>query len=141
MTSVSAATIFVADGASVPLQSDEGLRLWFTIGVVAEPQEDASLGVRVASYLYALDDEAGREVLAYHWHRSGRSRIVRPHLHVATSGGALVDRGTHLPTGFVSFARVITLCVEEMHVKPARRDWETIVQQQPETRPSRSAFE
>src|SRR5215211_6915249 len=38
--------------------------------------------VNTAAYLYALDDEHGREIIAYHWHPSlaGQERIAYPHL-------------------------------------------------------------
>lgn len=85
--------------------------------------------VRVVAYAYALFDIYQREVLSYHWHPLGNSRIVRPHLHLER--GALVGRpdirDSHLPTGPITVSDFLRFLIEELSVEPGRSDWESVL--------------
>ena len=85
--------------------------------------------VRVVAYAYTLSDSNQREILNYHWHPLGNSRIITPHLHLEQ--GALVGlsgiRDSHLPTGPVSIIAFLRFLIEELSVDPVRRDWELLL--------------
>ena len=38
--------------------------------------------VRIVAYAYTMSDARQIEVLSYHWHPLGSSRMLRPHLHL-----------------------------------------------------------
>jgi len=71
--------------------------------------------VSTVAYDYRLDDDAGRESVAWHWHPG--SRITHPHVHVA---GLAIGARAHLPTGRVSIESVLRLLLDDLGV-PARR--------------------
>jgi hypothetical protein len=121
---------------------------------ITQPAPGGPWRAATAAYLYALDDEHGREILAYHWHPdiAGAERIAYPHLHI--SHGA-VDVGLlnaaqrsrqanalcpefhrlHLPTRRIALEDVIGLLIEQFQVTPARADWSRVLQR------SRERFE
>jgi hypothetical protein len=74
--------------------------------------------VSTRAYRYRID-VAGRELLLWHWHPSGKSQYTTPHLH-AQAGDLM---GLHLPTGRMSLEAVIRLLVTELGVRPLRPDW------------------
>jgi len=104
--------------------------------------------VTTAAYLYALDDEHGREILAYHWHPSlvGQDQVSYPHLHIGHGAVdvALLDAAQrsrqhnalrqefhhlHLPTQRMALEDVIRLAIEQFRVEPARADWSRTLQE------------
>lgn len=98
---------------------------------IMEPDTRGGLwAVRVTGYAYAILDSEQREVLVYHWHPRGNSPVVMPHLHL--EHGALVGRpevrDAHLPTGAVSIGSFLRLLIDDLSVEPARPDWESILQ-------------
>jgi hypothetical protein len=96
--------------------------------------------VQTAAYQYALDDDDGREIFAYHWHPHVE-RVPYPHLHI---GRGAVRReitpdvllpighnalqpflpGAHLPTRRIALEDFLRLLIEQFHVVPARADWD-----------------
>jgi hypothetical protein len=83
---------------------------------------------RTVGYQYRLEDEDGREVIAYHWHPQGQSHVAFPHLHLGAALGTLRPEmlKAHLHTGVVSPVAVLTPAVEEFAVTPRRTDWSGI---------------
>ena len=85
--------------------------------------------VRVVAYAYTLSDSDRREILNYHWHPLGSSRILRPHLHLEQ--GARVGRpdirDSHFPTGPVSINAFLRFLIGELSVEPTRPNWELIL--------------
>jgi hypothetical protein len=89
--------------------------------------------VRTASYLYALHDRRGVELLAWHWQPGPRFLGPdHPHLHVSASlrpWANDAERGLfpldkiHLPTGPVALAAVVRTLVDEFGVRPLLPDW------------------
>jgi hypothetical protein len=71
--------------------------------------------VSTVAYVYRLDDDAGRELIAWHWHAG--SRVSYPHAHMT---GLAVSSRAHLPTGRVSIESVLRLLLDDLGV-PARR--------------------
>jgi hypothetical protein len=114
----------LADGDPVRLRGE--LRLTLDATEQYRVYEDADgWRVEIVGYLYAIEYE-GRELVAYHWHPSGESPIIWPHMHV----GADIRVGDrrlgkiHLPTGAVGLERVVALAIAELGAKPLREDWE-----------------
>jgi hypothetical protein len=71
--------------------------------------------VSTVAYVCRLDDDAGIESVAWHWHP--RSRVTHPHAHVA---GLAMGGRAHLPTGRVSIESVLRFLLDDLGV-PARR--------------------
>ena len=92
----------LAKGEAVRLRGDKQLSL-----TVAEEYEliEVAAGdweARIVSYFYAFE-HAGSELLAYHWHPQGHSRVTEPHLHVQGDRKfeGLALGKLHLPTGAI----------------------------------------
>lgn len=83
--------------------------------------------VKTDGYAYALfvsEDEAG-QVFSWHWHPE-----IKPscHVHVGPrQGRSRALYRLHLPSGRVSFEEVLRFLIEEMGVRPARKDWDAIL--------------
>ena len=84
---------------------------------------------RTVNYFYSLDDAAGREIVAYHWHPVGRSHVDMPHLHIGAGAGRLVPELTtaHLHTGAVAPTAILWLLIESFGVAARRSDWAQIL--------------
>ena len=91
----------------------------------------------VLGYRYRLLDRQEREILAFHWHPTGVSPVIRPHLHLSgrlppldLGSGAppAVLGGMHIPTGSVALADVVWLLISEFGVEPRRDDWERVIE-------------
>jgi hypothetical protein len=86
---------------------------------------------RLTGYQYSLEGADVREIVAYHWHPAGRSRVVLPHLHLGAGAGALrpeLVKG-HLPSGLVTPIAVLRLALEQFAVRARRADWSDVLQQ------------
>jgi hypothetical protein len=86
--------------------------------------------VRTTGYDYKLDDTDGHEIVAYHWHPTGRSSEQRPHLHIGVGAGTLLPelQTAHLSTGFVTPVPVLALLLESFGVRPRRADWAAVLE-------------
>ena len=84
---------------------------------------------QTTGYYYKLDDADGREIIAYHWHPTGRSPMARPHMHLGAGAGVLRTelQKAHLGTGFVTPAVLLRLLLESFAVRPRRADWGAIL--------------
>lgn len=90
-----------------------GVRLWF---------------VRSVGYSYTIRTSADQEVLAYHWHPDQTAEMRAHHLHLGPASGAnLQVRSAHLPTGFISIARIAELLIRDLGVRPRRQDWDEVL--------------
>jgi hypothetical protein len=78
------------------------------------------------AYQYTLLDQDQREILAFHLHPNGPSRVMTPHLHVGPGAGELrADvAAAHIPTGALTLAAVVRLALEAFSVEALRRDWD-----------------
>jgi hypothetical protein len=86
--------------------------------------------VQVVAYFYALGQQGGGELLAYHWHPRESSSRLGPHLHVAAEiqVGQLWLPKVHLVTGPILLQDVLTLALMELDVTPLRDDWEQVLE-------------
>jgi hypothetical protein len=97
--------------------------------------ESGGFRTRLSGYSCRVLEPSGREILAFHWHPVGTSPVTRPHLHVSSRmppieiGQDHVVRvaDLHVPTGFLPFAEVVRMLIEEFDVEPRRADWETVL--------------
>ena len=118
----------LAKGETVRLRGENQLGL-----TVAEEYEltDIATGgweAQTVSYFYSFE-HAGSELLAYHWHPRGHSRVTEPHLHVM---GDREFKGQplgklHLPTGAIQLEEIIALAIEELGAEPLREDWRVVL--------------
>ncbi|MGH3341953.1 MAG: hypothetical protein ACRDPK_03540 [Carbonactinosporaceae bacterium] len=79
--------------------------------------------VSTVAHAYRLNDNAGDELVTWHWH-PGLRGVDYPHLHVT---GGPVGRRAHLPSGRVSIESVLRLLLDDLGV-PAKRDdyWQVL---------------
>ena len=88
---------------------------------------------RTVSYLYALHDRRGVELLAWHWQPGPRFLGPdHPHMHVSVSlrpwandaeRGLLPLDKLHLPTESVALAAVVRTLIDEFGARPLLPDW------------------
>lgn len=83
----------------------------------------------VVGYHYAISDAAEREILAYHWHPSGQSPAVDPHLHLGPAAQIRQSdlASAHLPTGLISLPDVVQLAIDGFAVVPRIQSWRDVV--------------
>jgi hypothetical protein len=82
---------------------------------------------RISDYNYTIRKRNDSELLAYHWHPDGTSRVTWPHLHVGAANSPPVLPRTHLPTGHVPLQDIVRLVIEELGVEARRDDWREVV--------------
>ncbi len=92
--------------------------------------------VEPVSYSYQIRDRSGHELVAYHWHPNGLSRVLHPHMHLSSrirpiplepDDGHLNIAGVHLPTRSMSLADIVRFLIAEVGVEPRRPDWDEIL--------------
>lgn len=121
----------LAGGLPVPLAGGENLSLVVALQyrIVEESGASGAWKVSISAYAYRLLDPDEAELLAYHWHPSGRSAMTFPHLHLGSAGvgpgGALLR--AHLPTGRVALEEVIRLAIVDLGAQPRRADWSEVL--------------
>lgn len=82
-------------------------------------------------YMYSVDGQDGRELIAYHWHPVGASHFKAPHLHIGTPALApsgVFTAGSHFPTGRLSLERFIRFVITDLRVPPHRASWDKDLQ-------------
>ena len=92
--------------------------------------------VDVIGYSYRMLERSGRELLAFHWHPVGLSRVVTPHLHLSSRlrpipiepvGLTISLADHHIPTGIVTLADVVRYLIVEIGIEPRRSDWREVL--------------
>ncbi|HWZ01951.1 MAG TPA: hypothetical protein VNX17_12750 [Edaphobacter sp.] len=77
------------------------------------------------SYWYEIDDDQGREILAFHWHPNGSSSEDKPHLHISDGAARNLRseiRDMHFPTPRISFEEFALMLIEDFGVIPDKED-------------------
>lgn len=92
------------------------------------PDDGVGWRIETTSYAYRLIDRDGRFVLSYHWHPTGNSPVVHPHLHVGYRTPVVDFARAHLPTGHVFLPTVLRAAIAELGVDPLRADWSAILE-------------
>jgi hypothetical protein len=110
----------------------------FDAVVSQQPGSERGYIVHPAAYSYRILDRDRNEILAYHWHPSGASRVAHPHLHLSNRVSPIdVGRGQeplaladlHIATGPIDFATIVRMLIEEFDVQPLREDWRDVLRE------------
>jgi hypothetical protein len=119
--------LLLADGDTVRLHAEQ--RLTLHVSEEYEVSQDSEgWRVEVLGYLYGIEYE-GRELVAYHWHPRGVSRVTTPHMHIDANiqvGDRWLGK-VHLPSSTVGLEQVLALAIVEFGVEPLRDDWEQVI--------------
>jgi len=103
---------------------------------VIEEDRFQSIEASAIAYSYRILDRDAREIIAYHWHPTGVSRVTHPHLHRSNNIAPIaVGRGQqplaiadlHIASGFIEFANFARMLIDELSVQPLRDDWRDIL--------------
>jgi hypothetical protein len=94
-----------------------------------------SFEAAVTGYICRILDRKGNEIITYHWHPTGASRVMHPHLHVPSAASVTPGAQTrplsvahaHLTTGYVRFRDIVRMLIEEFSVQPLREDWQAVL--------------
>ena len=88
--------------------------------------------VTTRSYLYSVEDEAGQEIIAFHWHPdSGDSPIHFPHMHICHGAGVSIRpevRNIHFRTDRIAFEDFALILIDDFHVVPDRDDARAVLE-------------
>jgi hypothetical protein len=123
-------TVVLDQGNAVRLPgADLAIRVGQSYEVVRAKPPRGPYKVSTRAYWYALEDNAGHEVIAYHWHPEQTPHRASPHLHIGQGAGVAHRdlRDAHLPTGRISVEEFIRCLIVDFHVPPRRSDWEAIL--------------
>lgn len=104
-----------------------GVELMLTHSFRTVAGESGDWHVSTTGYEYRLNDHAGQELVAWHWHPAPRPGPDFPHLHVASEP---LTRHVHLSAGRVSIESVLRLLLADLRVKPRRdhaHDWAQVL--------------
>lgn len=118
-------------GEPAALKGGLTLHLLQQYEVVEATGERGPWKVSTRAYHYELDDEEGRELLAYHWHPRPPSPHTQPHLHLGAAAmiGHRAFTKAHLPTGRIALEDFLRLAIEDFGVVPLREDWSEVLGQ------------
>jgi hypothetical protein len=124
----------LAKGDAVPIRGGANglvMRIAQQYVIVQASDESGPWKVKTTSYAYSLRRRGtnGQEVLAFHWHPDGPSRVTTPHLHISAGSGVVFPRllGAHIPTRRISVEQFLRLILDELGVKARRDDWRKVL--------------
>jgi hypothetical protein len=132
--------LMLAEGEPVRLQARAGfprfgfsLRQRYQLVHIPEDPERGPWKVRTVDYYYAVHDDQGKELFAYHYHPGGRSRMQRPHVHFRALTVTRPEfEAAHYPTGRVALEEVLWMLLDEQDnkfgVRPLRANWREVLQ-------------
>lgn len=127
-------SIVLADGDPVPLGSSS-----ITLSVIHEFKiihddtlENGPYKVRTLQYQYQFATSDGDDLITFHWTPEAKETAQKkfPHMHIGTK---LLANDTpmlpgrlnkaHIPTARVSIKSVVRFAIEEIGVRPLRKNW------------------
>ncbi len=85
--------------------------------------------VTTRGYGYTLRKSTKEVIIDYHWHPTGNSDEVRPHIHLGASQlrpDAVITNKQHVLTGRTTFEQAIANAIQ-MGAEPLRPDWEAVL--------------
>jgi hypothetical protein len=95
--------------------------------ILPDDLNEGEYKTQTREYIYHLSDDAAA-LLEWHWHPGQKTE---PHLHsrIPGAGSAWEIEGDklHLPTSRVAFEDIIRFLITDLGVKPARDDWEALL--------------
>lgn len=102
------------------------LRSRFAYSIIEDPQPAGRYRCTTRRYAHALQTLDGREVIVYHWHPGGSSKVDHPHIHIGSfllRPDAVLRRGHHIYSGRVTFESVVRFAIE-LGAEPFYDDWD-----------------
>lgn len=112
----------------------------YTVAYLPEETMRQPFRATMTNYAYAIQDLAGRELFAYHWHPIGVSHVKSPHVHMSGSmpmrlpqrpgnpdERMLSLRKAHFPTRRIELGAFIRFLIRDLDVEPRRPDWELVL--------------
>jgi hypothetical protein len=113
-------TLGVGDAIRLSSQDRIHLRFAHYYRIVEDPELGQRWRVITTGYVYSLDDANLQEILAFHWHPTGRSPVIEPHLHLGPGARVGYDRlhRAHIPTGHITIQEVLLLAINDLGVEP-----------------------
>jgi hypothetical protein len=81
--------------------------------------------VKTRSYMYSVEDESYREVIAFHWHPETPGSVRFPHLHICHGAGKEIRqdvRDVHFRTDRIAFEDFALMLIRDFRVVPERDD-------------------
>jgi len=121
--------LILGDGVPHKLKDGKAITVGQRYQIVQSADPDRGpWKVSITGYSYALDDQEGLEIVAYHWHPP--TGPARPHLHVGAGSVAPnspVEKA-HLPTNRVSLEDFLRLLLTDLGVPQRRDDWPEILE-------------
>jgi hypothetical protein len=76
-------------------------------------------------YMYAVEDDGGREIVAFHWHPDLQGDNSSPHMHICAGAGERIRseiREIHFPTPRLAFEEIALMLIEDFEVVAERPD-------------------
>lgn len=119
--------LFTNRGEYVPLPGPTLLEFRFRMHYELIKDERPGFGpfrATTKSYDYSLRKAGGASVLDYHWHPSGRSHEMRPHVHLGSAQlrpDAVLSNKVHLLSGRATLESVLRTAID-LGARPLRDD-------------------
>jgi hypothetical protein len=122
----------------IRLKREDGLSLLFSpsqrFDLIPDEREgfEGEWKARTLAYIYEVrvEGEDEPQLLGWHWHPLETPHRAEPHVHVRVeheSLGVPLPK-LHLPAGRVAFEELVLLLIRDLGVRPARDDWEAIIE-------------
>lgn len=127
-------TMILAGGESAKLpQSHLAISVLGLYELVRYAGSGGPWEARTVGYYYALENEAGQEIIAYHWHPGSAIGSVPDYPHLHLGAGSRISfrelQQAHVPTGYVSLADFLRLVISDFQIKPLRDDWSRVLEE------------
>lgn len=128
------------DGDGMPLSAPAPRRFTAVMQFECLDRGESRRGERyrisTRGYMYGLENRAGSEIIAAHWHPLGSSPYREPHYHVGSA--ALTDDGVfspraHIPSHRVSLEGMIRMLITQFDIVATCGDWDQRLRQTEET--------
>lgn len=84
---------------------DVKLKLTYVVEIVGVQ----AFAARTTGYQYIVSDIAGRELVIYDWHPTGRSPVTTPHLHVSAARAVVLAQRAGGPAP--EYVRTLAPCI------------------------------
>jgi len=117
---------FGEPSAELLTRSHEILRLSFIQTFLIEKRVlIGGFKVKTRSYMYSIEDESYREVIAFHWHPETPGAVRFPHLHICQGAGKEIRqdvRDVHFRTDRIAFEDFALMLIRDFRVVSERDD-------------------
>lgn len=111
-------------------RSDIELRARMKYKIIQDSREGyGPFRVTTRGYDYSVRKADGTAVIDYHWHPTGKSNEVRPHIHIGSSQlrqDSILSNKHHLLCGRITFEAVIRNLIHQ-DVTPQFDDWSDLL--------------